>query len=209
MVTTFSITLAVVLMQAPAPQGPKVEEVLARYDVTPLVKLYPQTTAKIALDSAVKAAEKGRFDYVAAHLMDPAFVDSESTVRGRAFAAEVEEALRIRRQQEKESSNLPRDKRLPDEPEKFQPFIEAAAQAKGFLRLVADMREKSNEDPNQLKELRRFVREGVWEESGETAKVTLRDVKDRAVYLKKIGKRWFVENKMAEEKPIQPAGNAP
>ena len=184
-----------------AQPAPKAEEVLPRYDIVPLLKLYPQNTAKATLESAVKASEKGRHDYVAAFLLDPAFVDAESTSRGKAFLADAEADLRIRRNQEKENSNIPRDKRLPDEPDLFQPFVDAEAQARGFRRFVSDMREKALDDPNGVKELRRYLREGTWEEGGETAKVTLRGVTDRAVYLKKIGTRWFVENKQVDEKP--------
>ena len=183
------------------PPTSKADEVLVRFDILPLVKLYPQNTAKAALESAIKASEKGRHDYVAAFLLDPAFVDAEATSRGKAFAADVEVDLRIRRDREKDDSNLPRDKRLPDEPDRLQPFIDAEAQARGFRRFVSDMREKALDDPNAVKELRRFLRDGTWEESGDTAKVTVRDIKDRAVFLKKIGTRWFVENKQTEEKP--------
>jgi hypothetical protein len=203
MTAAILLTAALTATQAPAPRP---EEVPVRYDVAPLLKLYPQATAKLALDSAVKAAEKGRFDYVAAHLLDPAFVDAEAKRRGAAFLGEAEVALRIRRDREKQAgSDVPRDRRLPDEPSQFLTYVEAAASEKGFQRLVADFREKAVDDPSAVKELRRFLRNGTWEEGADTAKVTLRDVKDRAVFLKKVGTRWFVENRQGDEKPV-PAG---
>lgn len=184
-----------------AAQAPKAEEAVARYDIAPLLKLYPQNTAKAALESAVKAAEKGRYDYLAAHLMEPGFVDAESVSRGKAFAAAVEADLRSRRQRESEvGSDVPKDKRLPHELEPFAKLVASESQTRGFQRFVADIREKSNDDPGQLKDLRRFARDGTIEESGDTAKITLRDIKDRAVYLKKIGTRWYVENRQIEEK---------
>jgi hypothetical protein len=199
MTATLFLALTVTAAQASRVQA---EEVVARYDIAPLLKLYPQTTAKAALESAVKAAEKGRYDYLAAHLMEPGFVDAESVSRGNAFAADVEADLRLRRQREKEyGSDLPRDKRIPHELEPFAKLVASESQVRGFQRFVADIREKSNDDPGQLKDLRRFARDGTIEESGDTAKVSLRDIKDRAVYLKKIGQRWYVENRQIEEKP--------
>jgi hypothetical protein len=185
-----------------ATQAPKAEEAVARYDIAPLLKLYPQNTAKAALESAVKAAEKGRFDYLAAHLMEPGFVDAESVNRGKALAADVEAELRIRRQREKDiGSDLPRDLRVPHEPEPFAKLVASESQVRGFQRFIADIREKAFHDPGQLKDLRRFARDGTIEETGDTAKVSLRDINDRAVYLKKIGQRWYVENRQIEEKP--------
>jgi hypothetical protein len=185
-----------------AAQAPKAEEAVVRYDIAPLIKLYPQNTAKAALESAVKAAEKGRYDYLAAHLMEPGFVDAESAIRGNAFAADVEAELRIRRQQEKDlGTDLAKDRRVPHEPSQLALLVASESRVRGFQRLIADIREKSTDDPGHLKELRRFARDGAIEESGDTAKVSLRDIKDRAVYLKKIGQRWYVENRQIEDKP--------
>lgn len=197
MIAAYVLTVAFAVAQAP-----RADEVPTRYDVSPLLKLYPQSTAKLALDSAVKATEKGRFDYVAAHLIDPKFVDAEAKKRGEAFLGEAEVILRIRRDREKRAgSDVSRDQRLPDEPRLFQPFVEVAATEMGFQRLVADLRELVANDPGTVRDLRRFLRDGTWEEGGDTAKVTLRDVKDRAVFLKKVGMRWFVENRQVDEKP--------
>ncbi len=46
-----------------------------RYGVAPDLKTYPQGSPKEALASALKAAESGRFDYLAAQLADPEWVD--------------------------------------------------------------------------------------------------------------------------------------
>lgn len=198
MTATILLALSATAAQAPRVQA---EEAVARYDIAPLLKLYPQNTAKAALDSAVKAAEKGRYDYLAAHLMEPGYVDAESVSRGKAYAADVEADLRLRRQRESQiGSDVPKEKRVPHEPSQLALLVASESQVRGFQRFVADIREKSNDDPGQLKDLRRFARDGTIEESGDTAKVSLRDIKDRAVYLKKIGQRWFVENRQFEEK---------
>ena len=62
---------------------------------------------------------------------------------------------------------------------------------------------KFADDPESLKDLRRFARGGTFPDPAApdlAAKVGLPDLKDRAVFLKKIGDRWFVENKQAEDK---------
>ena len=64
-----------------------------RYGVAPDLKTYPQATPKEALASALKAAEAGRFDYLAAQLADPAWVDERiKRLYGGRFEDQVEEA---------------------------------------------------------------------------------------------------------------------
>src|SRR5262245_55933096 len=46
-----------------------------RYGVTRDAKSYPQASAKEALASVLKAIRDRKFDYLVAHLADPAFVD--------------------------------------------------------------------------------------------------------------------------------------
>lgn len=198
--------------QAPAPSS-KVETPQARYDVQPLVRLYQQSTPKLALESAIKASEKGRYDYVAAQLLDPAFVDEAATLRGAKDAADVEADLRIRKLKQREGfAAVAKEQLIPDEPERLKPLIDAECQARGFRRLVHDLKSLAADDPGQLKELRRFLRDGVVTEQGDTASITLADTKDKAVYLKKIGTRWYVENRTtpaakAEPKPMSEPAN--
>jgi hypothetical protein len=49
-----------------------------------------------------------------------------------------------------------------------------------------------------LKDLRRFLREGEFKTSGESATAVLKDVTDRALYFKKVKDRWFLENRKEE-----------
>jgi hypothetical protein len=61
-------------------------EPASRYGVAPDGKTYPQATPKEALASVIKAAGARRFDYVAAQLADPAFIDQRvKTVYGGKF----------------------------------------------------------------------------------------------------------------------------
>jgi hypothetical protein len=46
-----------------------------RYGVEVDLQTYPQTTPKDVLASVLKAADAGKFDYLAAQLADPAFID--------------------------------------------------------------------------------------------------------------------------------------
>ena len=68
------------------------------------------------------------------------------------------------------------------------------------------------DDPEGMKDLRRFNRNGTFPDAGAadtTAKVGLVDVKDRALFLKKIGDRWFVENRQMDEPASEPKNSEP
>lgn len=62
----------------------------ARYGVRPDGKAYPQTTAKEALASALKAIDDKRFDYLTAQLADPTFVDDRVK---RVYAGKFDEQV--------------------------------------------------------------------------------------------------------------------
>jgi hypothetical protein len=64
-----------------------------------------------------------------------------------------------------------------------------------FDEFVAETSMKLADNPDTIKELRRFLKEGEWDETGTTAAVKLKDVKDRQVFLRKVGERWFLENR--------------
>jgi hypothetical protein len=64
-----------------------------------------------------------------------------------------------------------------------------------FRDVVQETTDKVASDPAVLKELRRFLSEGEWEDGDESASVKLKDVKSRAVFLKKIENRWYFENR--------------
>src|SRR5438128_1444363 len=117
---------------------------------------YPQGTPKDALRSVLKAGDAGRFDYIVAHLTDPAYADAQVKERG------------------------------------------------GFEKFVAVVKAKWSNDPESVKEMRRFASDGIWEETGDTAAVKLKDVKARQMFFKKIGNRWFLENRTKAQTPPQP-----
>ena len=64
-----------------------------------------------------------------------------------------------------------------------------------FDRVVRDANEYFQSDPLIVKELRMFAKEAKWDEVDNIAIGTVETIPTRKVYLKKIGERWFLENK--------------
>ncbi len=63
-----------------------------RYDIAPDATAFPQNTPKETLGSVLKAAEAKRFDYLAAQLADPAFIDDRvRRLYGGHFAEQVDD----------------------------------------------------------------------------------------------------------------------
>jgi hypothetical protein len=123
---------------------------------------YPQTNARVALRSVVRAIERRRIDYLVAQLTDPEFVDRRVQQYGGRFNEVVSEAT---------------------------------------AKLV--------DDPTSVKELTQFSQRGEWQEAGDTATVRLADVPGRQVFLRKIGNRWFLENRQRAEAPAPGAPARP
>ena len=69
-----------------------------------------------------------------------------------------------------------------------------------FEGLVRDT-EEHLADPKRRQEFLRFLKEGTVEESGTTAKVTLKDVPKKQMSFRQTGGRWFLENESEAEKP--------
>ena len=68
-----------------------------------------------------------------------------------------------------------------------------------FDELVRETTTKFADNPAQAKELERFFKEGEWEAKDNTATARLKDIKERQVFMKKIGKSWYLENKSKPE----------
>ncbi|MBX9583688.1 MAG: hypothetical protein K2X87_25580 [Gemmataceae bacterium] len=193
------LVLGSVALAQERPKPP--EEVPTRFGVPYRAKAYPQATPKQALESALAAADKGEHDYLVAHLLDPGFVDGRVGDRAKQFEPAVEADLARKRDAQRRAAGVPAAERLPDEPEKFRAKVADDAKLAAYRQLVRDVREKLADDPEALKDLRRFHRQGTFPDApGEAVKVGLPDVRDRAVYLKKAGDRWYVENRQTEEK---------
>jgi hypothetical protein len=68
-----------------------------------------------------------------------------------------------------------------------------------FEDLISETRTKLNDNPAVIKELRHFLQDGDWQIADNAASVQLKDLKNRQVHLKKIGERWFFENKQSSK----------
>jgi hypothetical protein len=166
----------------------------------------------LTLESVLAVAERGDTKYLVAHLLDPVFVDTRVADRGKQFEpAVLEELTRLKDFQRKNPDQSPSDSLVPTDPVKFQARVVADARLRAFNQLTRDVKEKLIDDPEVLKDLRRFYRSGSFPEAGggDTAKVGLPDVKDRAVFFKKIGDRWYIENRQTDEKAPGPGSPPP
>ena len=182
--------------QEPAPR----DEPQPKFGIPPLLGLYPQTSPKVALESAIKAIEKERFDYIVAQLLDESFVESRIGIRAAELLSAADADLRGKRERQRQDpAAVPADEKLSMEPTAFAASVATEARNRAYKQVVKDVKEKIGDDPEAVKELRRFAREGTVTEAGDTATITLRDIKERKVYLKKAGNRWYVENKQADD----------
>lgn len=64
-----------------------------------------------------------------------------------------------------------------------------------FAQQVEDTRTRL--DPFVVKRLRRFLSDGTWGEGKTEVAVTLKDLPDQCVYLRREGDRWYLEHRSA------------
>src|SRR5439155_22887318 len=153
------------------------------------------------LQSAIEAVEGGQYAYLLAHLMDPQFVDARVADRAKQLEPGVEvELAKLRESQKQNPVGIAPEARVPDDPIQFRAMAAREARTRAFRLLVRDVQDKLTDDPTLLKDLRRFLREGTVADQPGGARVGLADVKDRAVFLKQLDGRWFVENRQSDEK---------
>jgi len=68
-----------------------------------------------------------------------------------------------------------------------------------FDEFVKESASKLSNEPESIKQLHRFLKEGEWEEGAASASARLKDVKER-VFLRKVKDRWYLENRLNAEK---------
>jgi len=170
-----------------------------RFGIAYKEKAYPQDTPKKALASAIEAIDRGETSYLLAHLLDPGFVDFSLGERAKQFEAPVElELTRLRDFQLANRDRFEPEDRVPTDKEQFKALILERSRERAFRQLIRDVEAKLLNDPLSLKDLRKILRAGQFADEAGGARGTHPDVKDRAVYLKKIGDRWFLENRQEE-----------
>ena len=65
-----------------------------------------------------------------------------------------------------------------------------------FEKAVAETSRKLNGDPESIREMRRFLSDGEFgEPQGDVVAVTCSEIKSRKLYMRKVGARWFLENR--------------
>ncbi|MCZ2344255.1 MAG: hypothetical protein LC104_21045 [Bacteroidales bacterium] len=179
-----------------------------RYQVESNLPAFPQSAPKEALTSAIRAMEGNRFDYLAAHLLEPGFVDAQVTQRVPLVEATAEKELRFRRDAQRQNPQdvTPRN-RLPDEPSAFAKVVAEHARVLAFRVLVRDIQDTLADNPSHLKDLRRFARVAEIPANGNAAAVTLPTLPGRGVYFQLVEKRWYLLD--GQQPPVAPAPPAP
>ncbi len=184
-----------VLAHAQQPKDPA-----PRYGVAARVKQYPQTTPRAALKLALDRIDAGDYAYFVAHVLDPKFVDDVVIDRGRGFEAALERELAQRRDlQITNPDKVPLTDRVPLDPKEFRALATVKARERGYKQLLKEIEDKLKEDPQTIKDMRKLARDGTFAEAEPTASVAHESVKGRTLYFRKIGDRWFIENKQEEK----------
>ena len=189
----FCVGTLALAQDAPAP--------VVRYGIVISAEAYPQGTVKDALASAVKAIDKDRFEYLAAHLLDPKFIDGRVEDRAKQMEDVIDKELRLARD-EQLRQGVPRRERLPSDAADFAAVVRQEASARAFKLVARDVREHLSEYPESVKEFRRYLRDGVVVDAGDVATVTLKDVKEVQINLRKVGVRWHLEDRQGPE-PVE------
>jgi hypothetical protein len=185
LVTGFTIVFA--LAFAPMASGQQAVKEERRFGIALNTELYPQDQPKSTLSSLIRALDRERYDYVTAHLLDPAYVDEQL----RSTLPEFETAARAQIASEQ------LDKRAFSKEFINERIRELAAQ-ENFASLVRRVRKTLDDNPESVKQLRKLAREGDFPDGAESTSVTHKDIKDRALFMRKILGRWYLENKMQE-----------
>jgi hypothetical protein len=181
--------------------GEKEADLGQRYGINPRVKSYPQDTPKAVLKSVVAAIENADYSYLVAQLLEPRFVDDGVADRGRPFEAGAEADLtRLRDYQRANANTIALEDKLPTDPQEFRALVVTRARTRGFKVFVREIEQKLTDDPQVVKDFRRVLRDTPFPNAETAIAVTHPDLKGRSLYFKKIGTRWFLENRQVEEK---------
>ncbi|MCI0702377.1 MAG: hypothetical protein L0241_14940 [Planctomycetia bacterium] len=172
-----------------------------RYGITPRVKLYPQSTPKETLKTALELIDKGEYGYFVAHLLDPKFVDERVADRAKLFEPPAEaELTKLRDFQQANLDKIAPEDRLPLDPKQFRARVAARANDRAFRQVLKDIEEKFTDDPQSLKDLRKILREDKFPKLQPTDITSQITINDRTLFFKKIDDRWYMENRQTEDK---------
>lgn len=150
-------------------------------------EVYPQTSARETLGSFLRALDKERYDYMAAFLLDRAFVNEQLRITAPIYEKAANEKV------EKEGL----DKKGFDEAGIRARKRELATQS-NFENLILRIKTKLAEDPEAIKDLRKLYRDGDFTEGADAAVVKHPDIKGRSLFFRNVSGRWYIENKLQE-----------
>lgn len=162
-----------------------------RYGISPSGDLYPQGTPKEALATAAKLVEKGRYAYLLAHVVDPAFVDAQVAARARAITPAVEKRLTSAREDQKRNlrADTPPEDVVPADPAGFADKVRAEAEKQAFADLVKAMQENLAEFPENVQQLLAVNganTDDTLKASGTAATAEAKGVSNKKVFLKQL-----------------------
>lgn len=201
LILTIAATLPAFAQEPVQPANPA-----PRFNVLFNTRFFKQATPKETLASVIRAGELGQYDYIASYLMDESAANALILDRAKEYEAAAERDLRAIRTKEHASPFAPRSSNpLPMEPAEFAKRVQVEATWRGYYQLVKEIRERFVNDPSHLRELQRFFRDGEVTVTESTAVISIRKEKGVALYFKKVGDRWFIEDRKQEPKPATPA----
>lgn len=170
-----------------------------RYGVMINTRTFTQRTPQDALASTIRAIEENRFDVLVAHIISEKVTEAMADEKARLLENEAEDHLRgVREKQKANPLGVLPEEKLPYEPKAFAEFVKVEAKNRGFKATIEDVRKKFAADLNIVKEMKRYLRDGEFIETGDTAKVVLKDAKGKGIFFVKVKDRWFVEDRQEE-----------
>lgn len=145
--------------------------------------LYPQNTPQKALESAIGAIERDRTEYLLAHLLDPGFVKDRLNALTPYYEKLAADQIASTGQGMKLKGT------------ELQDRVRERGLQLNFKAFAEAVRQKLADEPTNIKELKLFLSDGKFSIMGDTAQVTHRSFKDKTIFFKKIGERWYLENR--------------
>jgi hypothetical protein len=198
--TAFAAAATTAATQPPA-ADPKAAKQLRTYGIPVRARVFPQDSPQAALRSVITAIEQNEFGYLTAHLIDPAFVDERIEDRRRQLLPATEEdLLTLRKVQSQAPEKYDPSVRVPFDPQLFKERLADESRKRAFAQVVRDVQDKLTDDPQTLRDFRRFAKDATFPPAGgaTTSKVALPDVKDRSLFFKNTDGRWFLENRQTD-----------
>src|SRR5262249_5923936 len=142
------------------------QDIPSRFEVLYNPDLYKQDAPQDTVNSILGAIDRGRYDYIVAHLLDPDYVDTRLAAPRHCFE-------RVATEQVAASAGGATLKGA-----ELENRIREVGQRLNVADLAERIRKKLVDEPANVRDLKRFARDGQYQTSGDTGSATLKDVKD-------------------------------